>query len=156
MRQNGIEGQDVVPGGMLSRLAARMGVALVLSALAACATAPRPGEARIPEGATVTHRAAFIGESNHDTTGTVSLYESGEAPVIVFETNFDLGTQADAVVALGRDGYRPEAVLGELYRPAGRQAYAVPAGIGIHAYNEVWIWSTGTNRPLGLARLTRL
>ena len=130
-------------------------VLLVVALLSACAQ-PKPGEAEIPDGATVTHRAAFIGESNHDTTGTVSLYESDHLPVIVFEPNFDLGQQVDAIVALGRDGYRPEAFLGQLFRPAGRQAYAVPANLAINSFNEVWIWSSKTDSPLGLARLTRL
>ena len=130
-------------------------LAAAVLALAAC-SGQRPGEAQIPYGAKVTHRAAFIGESYHDTTGTVSLYESDSEPVIVFETNFDLGVPTDAVVALGQDGYRPDAVLGQLFKPRGRQAYAVPESLPIRRFNEVWIWSKTSDRPIGLARLTRL
>lgn len=126
-------------------------LALVLSA---CASAPRPGEAHVPEGAVVTHRAVFIGTNNHDTMGTISLYQSRDYPVIVFEPNFSVSDPAGAVVALGTDGYRADTVLGALLRPAGRQAYALPPGLDIRRFNEVWLWSPAVDKPVGLARLT--
>lgn len=132
--------------------------ALLLAAASACAPAPKPGEAVIPDGATVTHRAIFIGENNHTTSGTISLYQTPVDQVIVFEPNFKLPDPPDSVtvVALGRDGYERETILGALLRPNGRQAYAVPDRLAIDRYNEVWLWSLKTNRPVGLARLTKL
>lgn len=128
---------------------------LLLVVLGACASSPqRPGEARIPEGAWVTHRAVWIGESDHDTVGTISLYQSRDYPVIVFEPNFRVSAAPDAVVALGTDGYRADTVLGALLRPAGQQAYALPPGIDIRLFNEVWLWSPTADEPVGLARLT--
>ena len=121
--------------------------------LSACAAAPRPGEARIPDGAVVTHRAVFIGTNNHDTMGTISLYQSRDYPVIVFEPNFSVSDPAGAVVALGTNGYRAETVLGALLRPTGRQAYALPRELDIRRYNEVWLWSPAVDAPVGLARL---
>lgn len=122
--------------------------------LSACAAGPRPGEAQIPDGAVVTHRAVFIGTNNHDTMGTISLYQSRDYPVIVFEPNFSVSDPAGAVVALGTDGYRAETVLGALLRPTGRQAYALPRELDIQRYNEVWLWSPAVDAPVGLARLT--
>jgi hypothetical protein len=128
---------------------------LLLVVFSACAGPPmRPGEARIPEGAWVSHRAVWIGESDHDTIGTVSLYQSREYPVIVFEPNFRVSAAPDAVVALGTDGYRADTVLGALLRPIGQQAYALPPGIDIRLFNEVWLWSPTADEPVGLARLT--
>ena len=129
---------------------------LMIIVLSACASEPpgRPGEARIPEGAWVSHRAVWIGESNHDTIGTVSLYQSRDYPVIVFEPNFRVSPAPDAVVALGTDGYRADTVLGALLRPVGQQAYALPPGIDIRLFNEVWLWSPTADEPVGLARLT--
>lgn len=134
---------------------------VVLFWLAACAPL-RPGEARIPDGAWISHRAVLIGKSDHDTVGTISLYQSEEYPVIVFEPNFRVtGASAvpdmpDMVVALGTDGYRPDTALGALLRPSGRQAYAVPRAFDMHRYNEIWLWSPSADEPVGIARLTPL
>jgi len=135
---------------------ARIFGVLAIAIVAGCTPAPKPGEAKIPEGATVTHRAVFIGESNHSTVGTISIYQSEEDPVIVFDPNFDIPDPPNSVtvVALGRDGYRSETILGALLRPRGRQAYSVPSRLVIDGYNEVWLWSLNGNRPVGLARLT--
>lgn len=132
--------------------------ALALAVLAACAPALKPGEAIIPDGAVVTHRAVFIGESNHSTVGTISIYQSEYPPVVVFEPNFDLPDPPNSaiMVALGSDGYRSETALGPLLRPQGRQAYALPDKLSIERFNEVWLWNISGDRPVGLARLTRL
>jgi hypothetical protein len=129
---------------------------LVLVAVAGCS--PLPGEARIPEGAWISHRAVLIGKSDHDTVGTVSLYQSNEYPVVVFEPNFRVtgapDTATDTVVALGTDGYRPDTSLGALLRPSGRQAYAVPRGFDMRLFNEIWLWNQSAGEPVGIARLT--
>lgn len=122
--------------------------------LSACVQAPRPGEAAIPDGARVTHRAVLIGESNHDAVGTISLYQTRETGVLVFEPNFRLQAPTVAVVAFGRDGYEANARVAQLARNAGRQSYLVPPRLKISGYNEVWIWHEKTGRPLGLGRLT--
>lgn len=134
---------------------ARLLACVVLLMVTACA--PRaPIEPGVPEGALVTYRAVFIGESDHDTTGTISIYQSETASVIVFEPNFAVSPLPGAVVGLGRDGYAPGTALGRLRRPAGRQVYAIPAELSIEGYNEVWIWDEAEGKPLGLARLTRV
>lgn len=135
---------------------ARVFGVLAITIVAACSPAPKPGEAIVPDGAKVTHRAVFIGKSNNSTVGTITLYQSEEDRVIVFEPNFDLPDPPNSVtvVALGRDGYRSETILGALLRPKGRQAYSVPGRLEIEGYNEVWLWSLNGNQPVGLARLT--
>lgn len=125
---------------------------LVLVAVAGCS--PLPGEARIPEGAWISHRAVLIGKSDHDTVGTISLYQSNEYPVVVFEPNFRVTGVAGTVVALGTDGYRPDTSLGALLRPSGRQAYAVPPGFDMRLFNEIWLWNQSAGEPVGIARLT--
>ncbi|MEO1493164.1 MAG: DM13 domain-containing protein [Pseudomonadota bacterium] len=138
---------------LLARRMAALGAVLLV---AACATPPVPGEAEIPEDARVTHRAVWIGESNHDTIGTISLYQSDQYPVVVFEQNFEFRAAPGTVVSLGRDGYRRGTSLGTLLRNQGGQAYAVPENIDISYYNEVWLWDPAGDKPLGLARLTPL
>jgi hypothetical protein len=110
---------------------------LVLFSLAACAPL-RPGEARIPEGAWISHRAVQ------------------EYPVLVFEPNFRVTGAPEVVVALGTDGYRPDTALGALLRPSGRQAYAVPRGFDMQRFNEVWLWNPSAGMAVGIARLTPL
>jgi hypothetical protein len=129
-------------------------LAAFLAMMFTACSGQRPGEAEIPSDARVTHRAVFIGESNHDTIGTISLYQSPSYPVVVFEPNFQFQGANGAVVALGSDGYRASTILGALLRNTGEQAYAVPGGLDITRYNEVWLWSTDSDIPLGLARLT--
>ncbi|MEM7745881.1 MAG: hypothetical protein AAF409_19445 [Pseudomonadota bacterium] len=128
-------------------------IGVLMLVLAACETV-RPGEAKIPEGAVVTHRAAIIGSSYRETTGTISVYQSASRPVIVFEPNFRSPEGDQAVVALGLDGYRSETALGPLLKPEGRQAYSVPGHIPIERFNEVWLWHRDKDIPLGIARLT--
>jgi hypothetical protein len=123
--------------------------------LGACAPTP-PGDARIPLGAWISHRAVMIGKSDHDTVGTISLYQSEQYPVVVFEPNFRVTGAPDTVVALGTDGYRPDTALGALLRPSGRQAYAVPRGFDMARYNEIWLWSPSAGKPVGIGRLTPL
>lgn len=125
---------------------------LLLMLAAACAS--KPGEPGVPEGAIVTYRAVFIGESNHDTVGTISVYQSEDEAVVVFERNFTAAPLPEAEVALGRDGYVPGTSLGPLRRPQGRQVYVIPERLRIDGYNEVWIWDRVQDRPIGLARLT--
>lgn len=140
---------------MSGLLCARWLAPLLLVLLSACASDPGlPGEARIPDGARVTHRAVFIGTNEHDTMGTISLYQSGDYPVIVFEPNFRVSDPAGAVIALGSDGYRADTVLGTLVRASGRQAYALPRGLDLGRFNEVWLWSPAADHSVGLARLT--
>lgn len=127
---------------------------LVAALLSACASGPPNGEAPIPGDAKVTHRAVFIGKTYHDTVGTISLYQSAEYPVIVFEPNFKLPNGKAAIIALGQNGYRKETSLGVLARAAGRQSYAVPKHLEINRFNEVWLWHNEKNIALGLARLT--
>lgn len=128
-------------------------VGFALSGLMAACAQPRPGEAVLPEDAQVTHRAVFIGKEHHDTRGTISLYQSRQYPVIVFEPNFEASDAENTVVALGRDGYDGDTSLGSLLRNTGRQAYAVPGELPVGQYNEVWLWNESKNIPLGLARL---
>lgn len=135
----------------------RFFVVVVLGALlSGCAQELRPGEALVPDGAQMTHRAVLIGSSLHDTVGTISLYQSDEPAVVVFEPNFRFADSPGTVVALGSDGCRPETVLGSLLKNNGRQAYAVPSHLNIRAFNEIWLWNTQSDKPLGLGRLTQL
>jgi hypothetical protein len=127
---------------------------LLVLAIAACGSNHRPGEVPIPYGAKVTHKAVFIGKAYHDTVGTISLYQSEHAPVVVFEKNFKLPGGKGTIITLGRNGVNKRASLGPLQRDTGRQSYAVPDHLPISNFNEIWLWHSGKNIAVGLARLT--
>ena len=127
----------------------------LLAGLTAC-VGSNNGNAPIPFGAKVTHRAVLIGKSNHDMVGTLSLYQSDEPAVLVFEPNFRAQSlpSSPTVLAFGMNGYRADTVFATLDRSSGRQSYAVPTKIGLDTVNEVWLWSPSNDLPVGLARLT--
>lgn len=124
--------------------------------MAACASQHGPGNARIPDGAKLTHRAVLIGKSNHDAVGTISVYQSDEPAVVVFEKNFLLNAAPGTTIALGRNGFREDTLISPLVRNTGRQSYAVPPHLEVRAFNEVWLWNPKTGKPVGIARLTQL
>lgn len=110
------------------------------------------------DGSNPTHKAIFIGSNDHSTAGTISLYQSGKRPVLVFENNFRLPDppSGGTVVALGQNGYRSNAIIGTLLKTNGRQIYMVPDNLRIGSYNEVWLWNPSTGSPVGIARLTKM
>jgi hypothetical protein len=128
-----------------------MSILLVL-AVAACGAAREP-VTTLPDGAVQSHRGVWIGKSHHDTIGMVSVHRAGGSALILIEDNFYMSNVRGAVVALGRDGFERKAVVSELLRSRGRQVYRVPDGIRMTDFNEVWLWDSARDRPLGLARL---
>ena len=95
----------------------------------------------------------FTGKSNHVTTGGVRIRKAGNEYFIDLATNFSFDGAPDPKVALGRNGYDPNTLLAPLAKNSGAQSYAIPAGINVSTYNEVWIWCEKFNVPLGVAAL---
>ncbi|MEL6171928.1 MAG: DM13 domain-containing protein [Pseudomonadota bacterium] len=95
----------------------------------------------------------FTGKSNHVTSGRAEVVvQGGKAEVILLDDFFFDGAP-DPKVALGKDGYDKDTILGLLANNTGKQSYSVPAGIDTSQYNEVWIWCEKFNVPLGVAKL---
>ncbi|MEL6482812.1 MAG: DM13 domain-containing protein, partial [Pseudomonadota bacterium] len=68
--------------------------------------------------------------------------------------DFSLDGAPDPRVGLGKDGKYDEATdMGELRSITGLQAYAVPDGVDVSGYNEVYIWCRKFSVPLGVASL---
>lgn len=95
----------------------------------------------------------FIGASNHVTKGRAELVtKDGKSQVILLD-DFWFDGAPDPKVALGRDGYDSDTLMGLLKANSGKQSFDVPAGIDASTYNEVWIWCEKFNVPLGVAKL---
>lgn len=127
-------------------------VIFLAAAIAACQP-KEPPETVVPQGAAPTHRGVLIGKSDHDTTGALSVYRTESADLIVFEGDFRMSPVAGTLVALGRDGVRPGAIVAKLLRQSGHQVYIVPTDLRSSGFNEIWLWDPAGDRPLGLARL---
>lgn len=135
--------------------------AMALLVLGACAQpgastqAPAPAiAASEAANAQVTARGTFVGKSNHETTGHASIGRLGNQWVVILEEDFTFDGAPDPHVALGRDGYDKNASLALLSSNSGQQVYAIPAGLDVADFNEIWIWCDKFSVPLGTAKLS--
>lgn len=103
--------------------------------------------------ADVIGRGTFQGESRHETTGSVEVTGAPGSFEVQLGADFTFDGAPDPKVALGRDGYDPNTILGPLASNSGAQSYPIPAGLDPADYNEVWIWCERFNVPLGKAIL---
>ena len=117
---------------------------LVASTALAASTAFAGGHGRLGE---------FRGASNHVTTGRAEIAVENGRAVVHLLNDFSFDGAPDPKVALGRDGYDKNTLMGPLKRNKGASSYIVPAGIDTAKYNEVWIWCERFNVPLGVARI---
>lgn len=95
----------------------------------------------------------FEGKSDHKTSGQVTLEKTEKGYQVVLGKDFDFDGAPAPVLALGKDGYKKEAKLGELKANKGRQVYEIPSSIAAEKHNEVWLWCTKVDAPLGVAKL---
>ncbi|MEM1162074.1 MAG: DM13 domain-containing protein [Pseudomonadota bacterium] len=142
------------------RLASALTVGALLT-LSACAAPQQKAASSAPaiaaseaSNASVTANGTFVGKSNHVTTGTASIGRIGSQWVVILQDNFTFDGAPDPHVALGADGYRKDASLALLQSNAGKQVYAIPAGLDVADFNEIWIWCDKFAIPLGVAKLT--
>ena len=105
---------------------------------------------------TKTAEGAFTGASNHVTTGHASIYTEGGKWFVSFGEDFTFDGAPDPKVALGHDGFDPDALLAPLASNTGAQVYEIPAPLDVADYNEVWIWCEEFAVPLGVAKLKLL
>lgn len=91
----------------------------------------------------------FKGASGHTTTGTAEI--AGNQINLLADFRFD--GAPDPKVALGKNGFVRETLMGPLKSDSGKQSYTAPAGIDTGEFNEVWIWCEKFNVPLGVARI---
>ncbi len=101
----------------------------------------------------VVKKGEFTDKSRHETRGAATIEKDGDKWMVRLGDDFFHDGAPDPKVALGRDGFRKEAILAPLASNTGGQTYEVPAGIDARDMNEVWIWCEKFNVPLGQAKL---
>ncbi|MEM7056791.1 MAG: DM13 domain-containing protein [Pseudomonadota bacterium] len=138
-------------------------IALTVAALllAACAPAPKQAASAAPAiaaseaaNANRTAKGTFVGKSDHITTGGASIARIGKQWVVILEDDFSFDGAPDPHVALGQNGYDKNASLAILASNSGKQVYAIPEGLDVANFNEIWIWCDKFTVPLGVAKLT--
>lgn len=126
------------------------------AAVSAQSPSPRPIAAEASmAGDVVRAQGTFVGDSNHITTGGVTIERQGDVTIVRLHGDFSLDGAPDPKVALGRDGYDAATLMGPLTALNGEQVFVIPANIDEADYNEVWIWCERFSVPLGHADLTR-
>ncbi len=109
------------------------------------------GLAALPASAgDILAKGSFVGASDHETSGSVHVTDGS----VDFQDDFSLDGAPDPKVGFGKDGtYDPATTLSALNANSGAQSYALPEGIDLGQYNEVYVWCEKFAVPLGVAKL---
>jgi hypothetical protein len=108
-------------------------------------------------GATQTASGTFTGAEGHETSGSVGVYRTEAGWVVGLGADFSLDGAPDPIVGFGSGGtYDPASKLGPLQSNTGAQVYALPEGVDVGDYLQVYIWCEEFAIPLGVADLTLL
>ena len=89
------------------------------------------------------------------TTGSVSVQQENGEYYVQLEADFVHEGAPDPWVAFGADGFRRDALLGELQNLEGRQRYRVPDRLDPTVFNQIYIWCEEYATSLGRAWLKR-
>lgn len=96
----------------------------------------------------------FKNASNHVTTGGVKVVKHYDKYMVILEDDFSLDGAPDPKVGFGKNGeYDGASKVAHLKNLNGRQVYAIPAGVDVSKYNEVYIWCEKFSVPLGVASI---
>lgn len=97
---------------------------------------------------------AFTGDSNHVTTGGVTVVKTDAGYEIRLGPDFTFDGAPDPRVGFGKDGKFVDPTDFEPLRSnTGEQVYKVPASIDASTFDTVVIWCRRFSVPLGHARL---
>ena len=95
--------------------------------------------------------AAFKKKNSYAVSGRAEIAKKGNGYVINLLDDFEFAGAPDPKIALGKNGYDSDTLMGLLKSNKGASSYEVPAGINPDDYNEVWIWCEKFNVPLAVA-----
>lgn len=103
-----------------------------------------------------TAKGTFVGHGKFTTTGSAVVFRDATGWKVKLGPDFNYSGAPDPKVGLGRNGYITGTTLGHLTSASGEQVYALPAGLDIGDYDQVWIWCEKFSVPIGHADLTLL
>lgn len=112
-------------------------------------TAPTIGHA-----AEVIRSGTFVGQSDHVTTGTVTIEEDGDRIIVTLHEDFSLdGAPAPTLGFSNAGKFDKSTEFAKLESLTGEQRYVVPKGVIASAYDAFTIWCSQFSVPLGTADL---
>ena len=127
-----------------TRRVAQTVLILLLTSMALIATAD----------SSITASGTFIGQSDHVTTGGVSILKTQAGYIVVLESDFSLDGAPDPKIGFGSDGkFASKTLFTPLNNKEGLQVYEVPKTVKVTDFNEIYIWCEKFNVPLGVAKL---
>ncbi len=96
----------------------------------------------------------FFGQSNHVTTGKVTVKEENGRTIVILHGDFSLDGAPDPTVGFSNgDKFDTKTDFAKLKSLKGEQRYEVPAGIVASNYDTFTVWCRKFAVPLGSARL---
>jgi len=104
--------------------------------------------------ATVSATGTFAGQSDHVTTGAVTIEKDGDKVLLVFGEDFSLDGAPSQTIGFSKSGeFDIKTEFAKLQSKSGRQVYEIPATIDVSAYDAVTVWCSKFAVPLGSASL---
>jgi hypothetical protein len=96
----------------------------------------------------------FYGQSDHITTGTVTIEDVDGATYVVLGDDFSLDGAPSPTLGFSVNGEFVQASeFAELNALTGEQRYKVPASLDISAFDAFVVWCSQFSIPLGSANL---
>ena len=133
-----------VPRPFLSTAAA------VAALLAAMAAAPSAADA-----AELLRAGTLSGQSDHVTTGKVTIERDGDRTFVVLHGDFSLDGAPSPTLGFSKGGaFDPKSEFAASKSLDGAQRYEVPRGLQISAYDAFTVWCSKFGVPLGSAALS--
>ena len=104
-----------------------------------------------------TKTGKFIGQSNHKTSGNVTLKKTSKGWQIRLSSNFNHDGAPDPWLGFGKGGkYDKSTTFTKLKSNNGAQIYLIPGKIKLSKYNELYVWCKKFGVKLGVAKLASL
>ncbi len=133
-----------IPRPFLSTAAAAAALALVVAVTPS--TEATAGETILA--------GTFFGQSDHVTTGKITIEKDGDRTIVVLHEDFSLdGAPAPTLGFSKGENFDKETEFAKLESLKGEQRYEVPKGIVVKAYDTFTVWCSKFSVPLGSAKL---
>lgn len=110
--------------------------------------------ANAAEKSSVAMHGTFVGQSDHVTTGGVSIIRTASGYVAVLESDFSLDGAPAPTLGFSKGGkFDKASEFTKLASKDGLQSYAIPASIDPSKYDAFVVWCADFSVPLGSAKL---
>lgn len=96
----------------------------------------------------------FYGQSDHVTTGQVTIERDGDRVFVILGEDFSLDGAPAPTLGFGNgEKFDASTEFTKLKKLNGRQVYELPKSIALKAYDTFTVWCSKFSVPLGSAKL---